>query len=495
MALTLGVNVIETDGKAAPSIQGAATSVAAFVIRSERGVPGAVRRISSPGQFRDLFGGVMDGAFGAFAVQGFLDNGGATAYVTRVVDDTAAAASTVTLGSELTGTAGYRGVDDPGEWGDDVEVAVQDNSVVSGAYDLIVRYRGTVVETWEKLTLDPPVGGPTRDPEAVINDPITGSKYITVTVPGSVTTNPAETTGFTALAGGAEDSLSGSALEAALAAAFSRFDPHDVQLVGCPESTASAVVTAGLTYCENRGDCLFIGAAPPGLDVDGARTYGQGFQGNKVYGALYYPWIQVLDPRGGRITIPSTGHVMGVYARIDQQRGVWKAPAGNEARVLGALGTETALSDVDHTDLVKNGSVNAIRFIPGAGIVVDSSRTLSTNTLWLYVNVRLLFNFVKTSLKYGLRWVVQEPNTDELWQKVKVNTVNPFLMNLWRKGAFGPGAAEDVFTVKCDADNNPPSNIQQGIFTLEVYLYPNRPAETVVIVVGQQEGASSAQEA
>lgn len=494
MALTLGVNVIETDGKAAPSIQGAATSVGAFVIRSERGVPGAVRRITSPGQFRDLFGGIVDGAFGAFVVQGFLDNGGSTAYVTRVADDATAAASTVTLGTELTITAGYRGVEDPGVWGDNLEVAVQANSVVAGAYDLVVRYRGAVVETWEKLTLDPPAGGPTRNPESVINDPITGSKYITVDVPDGTTTDPA-TAAFTALADGADDGLSGAGLEAALAGAFSGFDPYDVQLVSCPESTAPDVVTAGLTYCENRGDCLFIGATPPGIDSDAARTYGQQFQGNKIYGALYYPWIQILDPRGGRITIPPTGHVMGVYARIDQQRGVWKAPAGNEARVFGALGTERALSDVNHTDLVKNGSVNAIRFIPGAGIVVDSSRTLSTNTLWLYVNVRLLFNFVKTSLKYGLRWVVQEPNTDELWQKVKVNTVTPFLMNLWRKGAFGPGSAEDVFTVKCDADNNPPSNIQQGIFTLEVYFYPSRPAETVVIVVGQQEGASSAQEA
>src|SRR6185369_3801333 len=101
------------------------------------------------------------------------------------------------------------------------------------------------------------------------------------------------------------------------------------------------------------------------------------------------------------------------------------------------------INDTQHTDLVKNGRVNAVRFIPGEGIVVDSSRTLSTNTLWLYVNVRLLFNYVKTSLKYGLRWVVQEPNDTALWNKVKYNTVTPFLMGLWRRGAFGPGAPKD----------------------------------------------------
>ena len=500
MGTTLGINVIETDGKASPSIQPAATSVAAFVIRSERGVSGAVRRVTSPGQFRDLFGGVVDGAFGAFAVQGFFDNGGSTAYVVRVADDAAAVAATLTLSSALAVTAGYRGTADPGAWGNNIEVAVTANPVITDAYDLTVRYRDprtgvlALVETWEKLDIDAPVSGPSRHPERTINDPLTGSRYITVTIPSAATTNPAAAASAP-LEDGEDDTLTGTGLTAALAGAFAAFDPFGVQLVACPESTEEDVVTAGLTYCENRGDCVFIGATPQGLDVGGATAYGQLFQGNKVYGALYYPWIQVLDPRGGRITIPPTGHVMGAYARIDFQRGVWKAPAGNEARVMGALGTDTAISDVDHTSLVKNGSVNAIRFIPGAGIVVDSSRSLSTNTLWLYMNVRLLFNFVKTSLKYGLRWVVQEPNTEDLWKKVKINTVTPFLMGLWRKGAFGPGAAEDVFTVKVDADNNPPSNIQQGIFTIEVFFYPSRPAETVVVIVGQQEGASSASEA
>ena len=217
-------------------------------------------------------------------------------------------------------------------------------------------------------------------------------------------------------------------------------------------------------------------------------------QGDKVYGALYYPFIQVVDPIGTTIWIPPTGHVLGVYARTDQQRGIWKAPAGNAALVNGALDVRTRLTDTDHTDLVKNGSVNAIRPITGAGIVIDSSRTLSTNTLWLYVNVRLLFNYVKTSLKYGLRWVVQEPNDTALWNKVKYNSVTPFLMGLWRRGAFGPGKPEQVFTVVCDGTNNPPANLQQGIFNVEVYFYPSRPAETIIITVGQQDGGSTAGE-
>ena len=161
----------------------------------------------------------------------------------------------------------------------------------------------------------------------------------------------------------------------------------------------------------------------------------------------------------------------------------------------GALDTKYHITDKQHTILVKQGSINAVRAISGLGIVIDSSRSLSTSNLWLYVNIRLLFNFVKSSLKDGLRWVVQEPNDDTLWNKVKYNSVTPFLMGLWRRGAFGPGGPEDVFTVKCDAETNPPANIQQGVFTVEVYFYPSRPAETIIIIVGQQEGGGSASEA
>jgi phage tail sheath protein FI len=230
-----------------------------------------------------------------------------------------------------------------------------------------------------------------------------------------------------------------------------------------------------------------------------AIEYGAGFQGKKIYGALYGPWIKVLEPRAGASEpyrwIPPTGHVMGIYARTELNRGIHKAPAGDEARVLGALDVEYRLSDVEHTNLVKTGSVNGIRVLPGAGIVVDASRTLSTDTRWTYVNVRLLFNYVKSSLRTGLRWVRQEPNRDTLWNTVKYGSVQPFLLGLWRQGAFGTGEPGDVFTVICDATNNPPDEVDKGNFKVEVYFYPSKPAETIVIVVGQQASGGSAGEA
>ena len=216
------------------------------------------------------------------------------------------------------------------------------------------------------------------------------------------------------------------------------------------------------------------------------------------YGALYWPWITVTDPigMGSNPTrlIPPTGHVLGVYGRIDQTRGIWKAPAGNEAVLRGALAVEYDITDRDHTDLVKNGSVNGIRQLRGTGIVIDASRTLSTDSRWLYVNVRLLFNYVKASLREGMRWAKQEPNRERLWNTIKYGTITPFLQRLYQSGAFGPGAPEDVYTVICGSENNPPDQIKLGYLKVEIYFYPARPAETIVIIIGQQDSGATASE-
>jgi len=109
--------------------------------------------------------------------------------------------------------------------------------------------------------------------------------------------------------------------------------------------------------------------------------------------------------------------------------------------------------------------------------------------------VRLLFNFVKSSLRDGLGWARQEPNRDVLWNAIKFGSVTPFLTGLWRQGAFGTGSPEQTFTVIVDETNNPPDQVEQGRLTVEVYFYPSRPAETIVIIVGQQPSGGTAAEA
>ncbi len=499
----VGINLVEVNGRATPSIQGAATSVAALLVWSQRGPEGKAYRIMSFAQYLERFGGYTAGSNGAYAMKGFFDNGGGVAYVARVLkSDAAPSTLTITTGGGsptnlFTLTAGTRGDVDKGAWSKGIKDAAGKKTGVwvkvdvpsgyaAGSFRITVLYNDKVVEVWEKLKL----GGTAAESPASLNNELTGSSYLTVSnvaASGTPAATASTDDNFVGLAGGADGGAPGGT---EYANAFPIFDAYDIQLLACPETDDLGIAESAITYCAGRGDCMFIGHVTDNTSPSQASSYATALRGDKVYGALYYPFINVLDPLGTTRWIPPTGHVMGVYARTDQERGVWKAPAGNEAQLRGALATRRAMSDAELTTLVRDGGVNGIRALPGLGIIADSSRTLSSNPLWLYVNVRLLFNFVKTSLKYGLRWVVQEPNDDKLWKKVKHNSVTPFLMGLWRRGAFGPGSPESVFSVKVDADNNPPASIQQGILNIEVYFYPSRPAETIVITVGQQDGGA-----
>lgn len=356
-------------------------------------------------------------------------------------------------------------------------------------------------ETWADLSME---SDTSRYAPAVINDVLSGSKYITAEDLLSASTVGADlpaSLAWTPLHTGRDGTPTAAQVvgDAATHSGFSAFDSQPIQLLTC-ERTDPAIVVGALAYCENRSDCMYVGAVPEGnVETEPAVAYGQSFQAKKVYGALYSPWITINDPAAvgdnPRRSIPPVGHVLGAYARIDRGRGVWKAPAGDEANLAGVLDVTYRLTDAEHTKLVKEGSVNGIRFIPRSGIVIDSSRTLSTDPRWYYVNVRLLFNFVKSSLKDGLRWVRQEPNRQSLWNAIKFNAVTPFLLGLWRQGAFGTGSPEQVFTVICAASNNPPDQVDQGILNVEVYFYPSRPAETIVITVGQQDSGATASEA
>jgi len=399
------------------------------------------------------------------------------------------------------------------------EYTKEETRLYTGEFDLVIQTKNAtglqVIETLERLQLDP--ASPNYFTKA--NDTSNGSRYVCLSDPretpkttaenfqGQYTPKlvrqiPLETPVPDGNLGRVPGTDGGVPNIKHYQDALSRFDTVDIQLLAIPEpkeqALLSAVTRAALDYCENKGDCMFVGHTPEWSARDVIDSFSQNFRSSKVYGALYWPWIKVTDPIGTGANptkdIPPTGHVLGVYARIDQTRGIWKAPAGNEAVIRGALAVEADITDVDHTDLVKNGSVNGIRKIRGVGIVVDASRTLSTDNRWLYVNVRLLFNYVKASLREELRWVKQEPNREALWNTIKYSTVTPFLQRLYHAGAFGPRLSKDVFTVVCGSENNPIDRIQVGELNVEVYFYPSRPAETIIIFIGQQDSGATASE-
>jgi len=361
-----------------------------------------------------------------------------------------------------------------------------------------------------------------------LNDAFTGSQYVTVTDLSGSTASGDETPAVTsnrALNSGVEAAPAATDYigTAAAKTGFFALDIAAVQLLVAPDAQRlgaadrDTVLRAALDYCAERSDCTFVASSPnraaatatPRVPsdytelesdyVNRIKQFSAGFQAAKVYGAVYAGWIQVADPVASgtapTLFIPNDGHVLGVFARTDQERGIWKAPAGSGAVVRGAQAVCASFTDVQNTDLVRNGLVNPIRFETGSGITIAASRSLSSDTRWWFISTRLLFNFVKVSLREGLRFVRQEPNSGELRRNVAVNVVRPFLLNLWRQGAFGSDPADKVFTIKCDSENNPPAEVNQGNFRIEVYFYAVRPAETIVIVVGQQPTGATAGEA
>ncbi|GKS69044.1 hypothetical protein W03_10480 [Nitrosomonas sp. PY1] len=185
------------------------------------------------------------------------------------------------------------------------------------------------------------------------------------------------------------------------------------------------------------------------------------------------------------INVPPSGHIAGIYARVDTNRGVHKAPANEVIR--GALDVTVPLSRFQQDGLNPKG-INCIRMLNG-NILVWGGRTLggSANYDLKYINVRRTLLFLRKSIDQNTQWVVFEPNTPALWQKITRN-VNAFLTTVWRSGALFGNTAEEAFYVKCDAENNPPDVREAGAVVTEIGVAIARPAEFVIFQISQWSG-------
>jgi len=240
-----------------------------------------------------------------------------------------------------------------------------------------------------------------------------------------------------------------------------------------------------IAHAENAGDRMAIIDAPPNLlpqDVLEWRMNTAGYDSKMA--ALYYPWIEVMNPLTKRpMMIPPSGHVAGVWCRVDDTRGVHKAPA-NEV-ILGANGLAFQVTHAEQGGLNKVG-INCIRAFPGRGIRIWGARTLSSDPEWRYINVRRLFNFISESIMGGTQWAVFEPNDDRLWMSLRISTTN-FLTRVWRDGALAGGTPDQAFYVKCDGETNPPDLVEAGQVTTEIGIAPVKPAEFVVFRISQYQ--------
>ncbi|MEE8392169.1 MAG: phage tail sheath subtilisin-like domain-containing protein [Anaerolineae bacterium] len=250
--------------------------------------------------------------------------------------------------------------------------------------------------------------------------------------------------------------------------------------------TIKGVQTVMIAHCERLGDRVAILDPPPDLTPQEVKKWRMDIAGfDSSYAAMYYPWVQVMDPATNRpINIPPSGHMAGVWARNDATRGVHKAPA-NEV-VQGAVGL-TYQTTKGEQDTLNPIGVNCIRAFPGRGIRVWGARTLSSNPSWRYISVRRLFNFVEKSIEGGTQWVVFEPNDRKLWARVR-RDVTAFLKVVWRTGALFGSTPGEAFYVKVDDELNPPETRDLGQLIIEIGLSPVKPAEFVIFRISQWAG-------
>ncbi|MBL8392591.1 MAG: phage tail sheath family protein [Candidatus Accumulibacter sp.] len=274
--------------------------------------------------------------------------------------------------------------------------------------------------------------------------------------------------------------------------AFAAID--EIALVAAPGMTDEATRDQLVTHCVRTSDRFAILDGPESVSDLSTLTRipadpNPGVMPKKTdYAAWYFPWIKVFDPAArlqggdGVIGVPPSGHLAGIYARVDNLRGVHKAPA-NEV-ILGALSVTQPLSKAEQDGLNPKG-VNCIRVL-NDNIFAWGARTVGgdANADLKYINVRRTLLFLRESIDEGLQWAVFEPNNPALWQKISRN-VTAFLTNVWRSGALFGTTAQEAFYVKCDAETNPPELRELGQVVTEIGVSIVRPAEFVIFRISQ----------
>jgi phage tail sheath protein FI len=505
--LSPGVYVEEVDRGPKP-IQGVSTSVAAFIGFAQKGPIDQPTLVTNWTQYVETFGGFVKGAFLPYSVYGYFNNGGSSCYVlrlptskdgkqallpsTRAVAELPAqqpgAGPTLVVSAKKEGEAGAKTTVEvrPGE-GDSFTLVARSGGEEEVFPNVSLGKRGeTTVETINSTSKLVQVQ--VLETGAKLADRIPVMGMYTLALPRTAALEKVEVSAKTFEGDVAERKGIGGLEVIEEITMLCAPDLMAAYQAGALDDTGlKAAQLAMIAHCENMGDRVAILDAPPGLTPQQAGKWRRDEAGyDSKYAALYYPWVEVADMEGKPFMLPSSGHVAGIWARVDSERGVHKAPANEVVR--GALGVEMQVTKGEQ-DLLNPMGVNCIRKFPGRGIRVWGARLLSSDPAWRYINVRRLFNYVEESIREGTQWVVFEPNDPFLWGRV-TRDITAFLRTVWRSGALFGTTPEQSFYVKCDEELNPPEVRDQGQLIIEIGLAPVKPAEFVIFRISQWAGGA-----
>lgn len=512
--LTPGVYVEEIDSGSKP-LAAVSTAVAAFVGFTAKAPtddpkdPDGVkpRLVTNWTQFERMYGGFAAGKMLPNSVFGFFNNGGGNAYIVRIPDrHMPRAAFALDAGQDEDGNDNVLTISAFNETKEDFKVdLVVPPDAEEGFFDLTIKSGDEELNSFKGLTLQ-------KGAAHVATKVNAESEWVTVMAP--------ELDKAVEVAAGSQDlavaadplvpaapDFLGSEIERTGMAGLAIAD--DVTMLIVPDLITLAKATTSdedfntvwqsvqtdmIAHCQNHGDRMAILDPPPGLSAQGVQAWRTEMKYDSKFAAMYYPWIKVANPIKGngskKILVPPSGHMAGIWARNDETRGVWKAPA-NEV-ITGALDVQINVTHGEQGVLNPIG-VNCIRPFGTRGIRVWGGRTLSSDPSWNYINVRRLFNMIEDTILQGTQWVVFEPNDQALWQRVK-RTISAFLLGLWRDGALFGASPEEAFYVKCDAETNPPDSIDLGRLVVEIGVSPVKPAEFVIFRISQWRGGAAADE-
>lgn len=514
------------------TITGVATSITAFIGSAPRGPVDEPTTINSFADYERIFGGLSLDSTMSYAVRGFYLNGGSQAVIVRLArfpgsGPDASQAATITL-SALTSPPAPPLVlvaASVGAWGKNLSALVDHNTkdpANDSLFNLTISEKGGTTEKFLNVSVDPAnarylprvleqssmlvrVNRDSAD-QLQISNVRPAETFTTASPPSSP---PALLPAPVAAVGGVDGGpltqaqFTGTGMEAAKSGLFALEKVDLFNLLCIPPFSSAADVTPDLlaqavTYCKKRRAMLLVD--PPGNWTnkaiakkefsDGTYPGISGPVGN--HAALFFPRLKQTNPlRDNQVEefVPC-GAVAGVFARTDTQRGVWKAPAGQDAVLVGVPQLSVPLTDDENGELNPLG-INCLRAFPVIGRVVWGARTLEgadrLASEWKYIPVRRTALFIEESLYRGTQWVIFEPNDEPLWSQIRLN-VGAFMQNMFRQGAFQGKTPREAYFVKCDKETTTQNDINLGIVNILVGFAPLKPAEFVILKIQQIAG-------
>jgi uncharacterized protein len=520
------------------TIVGVATSVTAFVGRAVGGPVDKAVVINGFADYERTFGGLALDSTMSYAVRDFFTNGGTQAIIVRVYREDAAGlpAKTPLPVGGLTLEAAY-----PGTWGANLRASVSkdvDANVAAAmgvpadqVFHLTVRdvSPGGRVEQYRNLTVaDHPqnvkkvlensdlvrwAGAPPTSATAVTDDDdaVTKAEAELAKAKSAVPRVPATIAAAEAAVRAEKDKLRASPGldltqidnftplngELEKRGIFALEDADIFNILCIPPYLPDGNVDQGLVaiagaYCERKRAMLLVDPPSGWTTKDKAKDGMVNIGTTSKNAALFFPRIRQRDllRNNQLMDFVPCGAVAGIFARTDTQRGVWKAPAGLEATLVGVRELSVKLTDEENGELNPLG-INCLRSRPAVGPVVWGSRTLQGNdrlaSEWKYIPVRRTALYIEESLYRGTQWVVFEPNDEPLWAQIRLN-VGAFMHNLFRQGAFQGTTPREAYFVKCDKETTTQNDIDLGIVNVVVGFAPLKPAEFVIIKIQQIAG-------